>query len=184
MDNLNYENLSVINKMYTNISDINTKNNYSNSNHDNSQIINNQNYDNNQNINQNSNQCNNYQNNNQPPVMYNPDVNYNNVNYNNQNVNYNNQNSGYNNLSYLLYEEPKKTSTSKKSKVRKTLSSDTNNKVNIKLYICMIVLFYILNTYYVIKLFESYRIQYKLSLFIRSCIFITVYYLMVKYLFI
>ena len=182
MDNLNYENLSVINKMYTNISDINTKNNYSNSNHDNSQIINNQNHDINNLYNQNSNQCNNnyqnnYQNNNQPLTMYNPEV-----NYNNPNVNYNNQNSGYNNLSYLLYEEPKKTS-SKKSKSRKTLSN-TNNKVNIKLYICMIILFYILNSYYVIRLIDSYSIHYKLSLFIRSCIFITIYYLMTKYLFI
>jgi hypothetical protein len=169
MDNLNYENLNLINQMYTKISDINTKNNnqqnYSNYNHDNSQITNNNLY------NQNSNQCsNNYQNNNN---LYNTE-NFNNTDTNN--IDNNNFNSSYNNLSYLLYEEPTKTVNKRKTK-------KTNKTPNIKLYVCMFILFYILNTYYVIKLFESQRINYKLSLIIRTSIFMSLFYILQKYIF-
>lgn len=79
-------------------------------------------------------------------------------------------------LDYLFYEENKKVPKKKKKKI--IVEKKQNN--TIKLYIMLFVLFCFLNSYFIINLINSYKIQYKLSLAIRASVFLILYYLINK----
>ena len=86
----------------------------------------------------------------------------------------NNRNSD---LDYLYYEENNKVSK-KKNKIKKQNNNEEKNKnKEIRLYILLFVLFCFLNSYFMINLINSYKIQYKLSLAIRASIFLILYYI-------
>ena len=55
-----------------------------------------------------------------------------------------------------------------------------NKKDSIYMYIGMFILFYLLNSYYIINLINSNKISYNTSLIIRGLIFILVYWLYKK----
>jgi len=82
-------------------------------------------------------------------------------------------------LSYLFYKENKKNKKNKKDNKNKENNENKkkckNNKII--LYMSLFILFCILNSYYIINLINSYKIQYNVSLFIRALIFIFIYYL-------
>ena len=92
-------------------------------------------------------------------------------------------------LDYLYYEENNKNTKSKnkknkskKNKVRKLEIKEENNiNKEIRFYIYLFILFYSLNSYYVINLINSYKIQYYLSLAIRSSLFLIFYYLIKRF---
>ena len=77
------------------------------------------------------------------------------------------------NLDYLYYEEPKK--VQKKNKKKKNKEKEKNKEI--RLYIFLFVLFCFLNSYFIINIINSYKIQYTLSLIIRALIFLVLYYL-------
>lgn len=112
----------------------------------------------------------------------NSEYNENNLEYNNY-LKYNNNlehdnNSEYDNnksdLDYLYYEENKP----KKKKIKNNKLGKNNNKnKEIRLYILLFISFCFLNSYFVINIINSYRIQYKLSLCIRASLFLILYYI-------
>ena len=83
----------------------------------------------------------------------------------------------YNNLDFLEDEEkPIKVKKTKKIKKTKTV-----NKFNTLFYIICLVLFYFLNSYYVINFISKYDIKYNISLIIRGIILIIVLYKLNEY---
>jgi len=91
-------------------------------------------------------------------------------------------------LDYLYYEENNKVSK-KKNKVKKQKkekkTEDNNEEKNknkeIRLYILLFVLFCFLNSYFMINMINSYKIQYKLSLAIRASLFLILYYIIKRF---
>ena len=106
----------------------------------------------------------------QEKLRYNPNDNLEDkIKYNIKNSN--NINNINTDLDFLLYEEkydikktPKISKIKNKVKVEKTFTN--------KFYILIFILFFILNSYYVINFINSKKIQYNTSLIIRSILFI------------
>jgi hypothetical protein len=86
---------------------------------------------------------------------------------------------------YLYYEEnnsKKSKKPKKKNKVKKVeKKEETDTNKEIRFYIYLFILFYFLNSYFVINLINSYRIQYYLSLAIRSSLFLIFYYIIKRF---
>ena len=64
--------------------------------------------------------------------------------------------------------------------IKYLIKKKRKKNINIKLYFMIFVLFYFLNSYFMINLINSYNIQYKLSLAIRASIFVIFYYFINK----
>ena len=164
---MNFNNLDLVNDMYTKISDIKLK----------SDIATNMKYNNtdlllNDNLNDNLN--NNLNNNLVPNSAYS-----NNISTDIITSSVSNNVPFKSDLDYLLYNEKTKTSPKKiyKKKETKNLSN-----FNFKLYIGMFILFYILNSYYIINILNLQKITYNTSLVFRGLVFITIYYLLLSLL--
>jgi hypothetical protein len=87
-----------------------------------------------------------------------------------------NKNSG---LDFLLYDEMDEDyiKTKKIDKIKSKLKKNVKKEKNIYfLYISLFISFYILNSYYIINLFNSYKLSYNFSLIIRGIIFLGIYY--------
>jgi len=82
------------------------------------------------------------------------------------------------NLDYLYYEETDN-KVIKKNKNKDNLEKKKNK--TIRLYILLFISFYFLNSYVVINAINSYKIQYHLSLIIRSFLFLILYYLIKRF---
>ena len=80
-------------------------------------------------------------------------------------------------LDYLFYDENKQVPKKKK---KKKIIVDKKQNNPIKLYFMLFVVFCCLNSYFMINLINSYKIQYKLSLAIRASFFLILYYLIDK----
>jgi hypothetical protein len=109
---------------------------------------------------------------------------------NNRNINY----EDYKNINYEDYKNNRNTEiteTFNKNNGYDFLLEDTNiqNKTKIKqnkkkeskyIYIFMLIIFSILNSYYVINLINSNNIPYNISLLIRGIVFILLYWIYKK----
>ena len=87
-------------------------------------------------------------------------------------------------LDFLRYEEDNLVSVKKKkSKKSKKENNDVeiNKNKELRLYFFLFILFCFLNSYLIINIINSYKIQYKLSLDIRASIFLILYYLIKKF---
>jgi hypothetical protein len=80
-----------------------------------------------------------------------------------------------NNFDFLLDDVPPQQKTTKKLNQKIVKKKDTIN-----IYIFMIILFYLLNSYYIINLINSNKISYNTSLLIRGTIFLLFYWLYKK----
>jgi hypothetical protein len=88
---------------------------------------------------------------------------------------------------YLYYEENNNKNNNNKSKKKKNkvkkIEKKEENETNkeIRFYIYLFILFYFLNSYFVINFINSYKIQYYLSLAIRSSLFLIFYYIIKRF---
>ncbi len=102
-------------------------------------------------------------------------------NYEKEDIKFNNyKENSISDLDYLNYEENNK-KTKKRKKTKKNNDQEQDNNSKIRLYILLFIIFCFLNSYLVINLINSYRIQYKLSLVIRASMFLILYYLVNRF---
>lgn len=81
-----------------------------------------------------------------------------------------------NDLDFLLYDEIEDAPAKKILKIKNKLKKNKTSSINYYLYISLFILFILLNSYYIINLFNSYKLSYYYSLIIRAIIFVASYH--------
>ena len=79
-------------------------------------------------------------------------------------------------LDFLLYDEMDDVQVKKISKIKNKLKKNKKSVTSYYLYFMLFILFVILNSYYIINLFNSYRLSYYFSLILRGIIFLVLYH--------